>query len=218
MADEKYFSQYGQDIYLDEQVFNRRRGGFFLDIGANDGISYSNTFFFEKFREWSGICVEPHPSAFAKLKENRKCTVVNFGVNKVEELLEFVKIEGYAEMLSGLKDKYASDHIKRIENEMAVHKGNYEVIEVQCKRIESILNENSVSVVDYCSIDIEGGEVEALESVDLKIYDIKVLSVENNYYGKSLRKFLEKFNYKLLRTIKCDEIYGKRKSWFRFLS
>lgn len=214
MIDE-YFSQYGQDRFLDEKVFNHRRGGFFLDIGANDGVTYSNTYFFEKFRGWSGICVEPHPHAFAKLKENRKCTVINFGINKAEELLEFVKIEGYCEMLSGLKDNYNVDHLKRIENEIAVHKGSYEVINIPCKRIDTILNEHRISNIDYCSIDIEGGEFEALESVDLQKYEIRVLSIENNYFGNKLNRYLKKFGYRHLRTVKCDEIYDKRKPWYR---
>jgi FkbM family methyltransferase len=217
MVDE-YYSQYGQDRYLDEQIFCRARNGFFLDVGANDGITYSNTCFFEKFRGWSGICIEPHPSAFSKLKKNRACDVLNVGVNKVEGILEFVKIEGYAEMLSGLKDKYDADHLKRIENEIAVHKGNYEVINIVCKRIDTILRENKVSNIDYCSIDIEGGEIEALESIDLNSWEINVMTIENNYFGNKLRMYLKKFGYKLLRTVECDELYRKRNPLYRFFS
>jgi len=214
MTDE-YNSQYGQDRFLDEQVFRKARNGFFVDVGANDGISYSNTYFFEKFRDWSGICIEPHPSAFFKLKKNRTCSVINVGVNKEEGVLEFVKIEGYAEMLSGLKITYDEDHIRRINNELALHKGSVETIEISCKRIDSILKEQNVAVVDYCSIDIEGGEIDALQSVDLKAHEIRILSIENNYFGDKIKKYLAQFNYKLIRTVKCDEIYQKNKSWFR---
>lgn len=213
---EKYYSQYGQDKYLDTVIFKGLRGGFFLEIGANDGITYSNTYFFETYRAWNGICVEPHPSAFSKLKANRKCRSINSGVSNKEGDLEFVKIEGYAEMLSGLKDKYDKEHLLRIESEIKVHGGSKETILVPCRRLDTILKENEVEKIDYCSIDIEGGELEILDSIDLRNDIIRVISIENNYYGKKIKNYLQKFNYKQFTTIKCDEIYVKKKSIFSF--
>jgi hypothetical protein len=50
-----WFSQAGQDKFLDEQVFAGRRNGFFLDVGGYVGVTGSNTLFFELFRNWDGI-------------------------------------------------------------------------------------------------------------------------------------------------------------------
>jgi hypothetical protein len=55
----KYFSQYKQDEFLDKVLFKKKQNGFFIEIGAHDGISFSNSFFFEKNRSWEGICIEP---------------------------------------------------------------------------------------------------------------------------------------------------------------
>ncbi|MDR2406522.1 MAG: FkbM family methyltransferase [Bacteroidales bacterium] len=63
----KRYFQYYQDFLIDF-LFKKKRNGIFLDIGANDGISFSNTYRFEKFRNWTGICIEPHPEIFEKLK------------------------------------------------------------------------------------------------------------------------------------------------------
>lgn len=54
----EYYSQFGQDKFLDQKIFKGKNSGFFLEIGADDGVRYSNTYFFEKFRGWQGICIE----------------------------------------------------------------------------------------------------------------------------------------------------------------
>lgn len=205
-----YYSQDGQDKYLDS-LFKEKRNGFFVEVGANDGITFSNTYFFERQRDWKGICIEPHPSAFAKLKLNRKGVLINGCVSKTEKEFEFLKIDGYAEMLSGLVEKYDPSHLIRIERELAEHGGEKEVVKVQGMSLDSILKNNNVSQVDYCSIDTEGGEIEILESANLVENEISVISIENIYYGASVEKYLKKYRYKRIATIGADEIYKKRK-------
>ena len=63
----RFYSQVGQDRFLLENFFRGRRGGVFLDIGAYDGETLSNTLFFEKTMGWTGLCVEPLPSAASRL-------------------------------------------------------------------------------------------------------------------------------------------------------
>ncbi|WP_366915497.1 FkbM family methyltransferase [uncultured Gelidibacter sp.] len=81
----KYNSQYKQDRFLDTTVFNAKRNGFFIDIGAHDGISLSNSFLFEKHRAWKGICIERNPKVFSKLEKNRSSTSLNICVGEVNE-------------------------------------------------------------------------------------------------------------------------------------
>jgi hypothetical protein len=56
--------------------FNKQRGGFFIDVGANDGITESNTFDLENNYDWRGICIEPHPVAYAKLTINTPIAII----------------------------------------------------------------------------------------------------------------------------------------------
>lgn len=54
----KYKSQYSQDKFLNENFFKNKKNGVFIDIGAHDGITMSNSFFYEKQLGWDGLCVE----------------------------------------------------------------------------------------------------------------------------------------------------------------
>ena len=54
-----YYSQIQQDFLLDTVVFHGLRNGTFVDVGANDGVSLSNTLTFERDRGWTGLCIEP---------------------------------------------------------------------------------------------------------------------------------------------------------------
>lgn len=69
------FSQYYQDKAIDFAL-NRKQNGIFLDIGAHDGVSLSK-YFFERNRNWTGLCIEPIPEVFRLLQSNRRCSVRN---------------------------------------------------------------------------------------------------------------------------------------------
>jgi FkbM family methyltransferase len=202
-----YFSQCQQDKYLNENIFVGIENGIFLDIGAHDGISLSNTYFFEKYKNWTGICVEPIPEVFEKLLSNRKCTCVNACVSHYTGKTMFKQIEGYSEMLSHQLDYRDLRHERRIENEINIYGGNIKLIEIDCYTLEDLLKNYSLNKIDYCSLDIEGGEFEILKTINYNLVDIDVFSVENNYLGNKLREFMESVGYKLIDVLDWDEIY-----------
>src|ERR1700754_3325813 len=131
-----YHSQYNQDRFLDEVVFNRKKNGYFLDIGAHDGKTLSNTYVFEKERGFRGICFEPNPKVFAELKGNRQCTLINKGVGKKNGKVEFMAIEGYAEMLSGVIENFDPAHLSRIDDDLKVKGGQKKIIEIEIVRLD----------------------------------------------------------------------------------
>ena len=55
------YSQWGEDIFLYDNYFGDIQNGTFVELGALDGVLYSNTKFFEDTLNWSGILIEPHP-------------------------------------------------------------------------------------------------------------------------------------------------------------
>lgn len=83
----KYYSQYKQDEILNNQIFRNFRNGVFLDIGAHDGETLSNSLFFEEELGWSGICFEQIPEIFEKLKQRRKIVVDNLSADNEEFLI-----------------------------------------------------------------------------------------------------------------------------------
>ena len=69
--------------------------------------------------------------------------------------------------------------------------------------------------IDYLSIDIEGGEMELLDSIDFKKYNIKVISVENNSPEKlNFKEFFDKKNFNYFDRVGQDEIFYN-KNYFK---
>lgn len=206
MNDEKYFSQIGQDKFVDD-FFKGKRDGIFVDIGAHDGISGSNTAFFEKFRNWKGICVEPGPEEFKKLQEIRTSINLNCCVSNYSGKSEFTYIEGYSNMLSGLSESYIDSHLSRIDNEIKHYGGKVHKLEMSVFTLQEILEQHGVLEIDYCSIDTEGTEYNIVKSIDFEKTKIKLFSIENNYGDDDVKNFLETKGYVLLTKLQWDDIF-----------
>ena len=205
-----YVSQCGQDKFIVEEVFAGKRGGTFVDVGAHDGCSFSNTYFLERYLNWSGIAVEPMPLAFEKLSKNRNCIKINGCVAGEKGRARFWLIEGYSEMLSGLAEKYDYRHLNRIERELLQYGGRMEEIDVACFRFNDLVFNNELRNIDYVSIDVEGAEYEILSGIDFGSLDINVFSVENNYKDYRIPKLMKANGYKMVAVI-CDEFYVKNR-------
>ncbi|MDP3889520.1 MAG: FkbM family methyltransferase [bacterium] len=211
-AHAKYYSQCQQDKFINEFFFKNKKNGVFVDIGAHDGMSFSNTYFFESELGWHGICIEPLPEIFSQLQKNRKCICINGCISNKSGEAQFLKVGGPCEiqMLSGLLEKYDPRHVNRIKRELASCGGMATIISVPCFTINEILKKYNTFHIDYLSIDTEGGELDILKSIDFDTFDIKIIDVENNYNDPEFRNFLEKKGYTYVTTLAWqDEIYAK---------
>lgn len=214
----KYYSQpcSGQDKYLNEQIFKGKRNGVFIDVGAHDGVTYSNTYFFEQELAWSGLCVEPVPTLFQKLEKNRGCICVQGCISDKNCKSQFLAVTSaidteYTEMLSGLVDMYDERHLQRIDKELALFGGTKEILEIECYRLDDLLKFYNIAHVDYLSIDVEGAEMLVLKSIDFSNVDIDVITIENNYDTKDIENFLKAKGYTRLKKLAGDEVYTKNK-------
>ena len=212
--DFEYYSQPGfaQDRFLNEHVFHSKTNGTFVDIGAHDGKTFSNTYFFEKYLGWTGIAIEPLSGPYEKLKATRKCVCINAAVASKKGVSAFLSAHGYAEMLSGLTATYDPQHLQRLKNEIATHGGSYEIANIPTVRLNDILEEKNIKIVDYLSIDTEGSELEILQSIDYEKYEINAISVENNYNDTRMKSFLESKGFVLIAHLDVDEIYTRSSS------
>jgi FkbM family methyltransferase len=207
--DNQYYSQYKQDNILDNVIFKNKRGGVFLDIGANDGITLSNTFFLEKSRGWTGLCVEPLPSIFEKLKGNRSCVVENCAASDITRKDILMEISGYSEMLSGLKSSYNKQHLSRINDEMEKYGGERKEIEIDCINVNELLNKHKLKRIDYFSIDTEGSELKILKAINFNDFKIDVITVEANYKKERIKIKLWLFwkGYKYITNLGNDMLF-----------
>jgi FkbM family methyltransferase len=176
-----YYSQVDQDRILNELVFCGMRNGVFVDVGAHDGISLSNTLFFERELGWTGVCIEPNPDVFTRLKINRSASCLGIAIGNEEGKLPFIKGEGYAQMLSGLSQSMDSRHIERIKRATKKYDASYSMMEVSVRSLAPVLAELRISEIHYLSIDTEGNEADVLASINFETVMIHVITVEANY-------------------------------------
>ena len=208
---EKYTSQAGQDKMIKKNFFDGKKNGFFIEIGAYDGISGSNCYHFERFLNWDGIAIEPSNIQFEKLKKNRKCKVLNNAISDEVKEVEFIEVTEGLTQMSGINDSSFERNFKIISNNQASKTNS---IKLKTITFDEIVPKNKD--IDYLSIDIEGGEMNLLKSIDFKTNSIKVISVENNIpKEQNLKNFFEEINFTYLDRIGQDEIFYNRQ-YFKF--
>lgn len=177
----KFFSQHGQDQFVLDNFFRGRRGGVFVDVGAYDGEKFSNTLFFERSMGWTGLCVEPLPSAFAKLRLIRRTICEQVCVSDFDGEAEFVETEAGVDekMLSGLANTFDARHVTRLQKQATTRISR----RVPVTRLSSLLARHALYDIDFCSVDTEGAELSILSELDLQRFKIKVFTIESNYEG-----------------------------------
>ena len=200
----EYFSQFGQDRFIDQHVFRGLTGGTFVEIGAFDGITHSNTYFFEKYRGWSGICIEPNPAQWDLLRQNRsaKCRQVCIG-DRVETV-SFRVVDGPdgAGMLSGRADQSDAKIAELAKREG----GNVHTIEVPSTTLSRVLSEEGISRVDYISIDAEGHDFVILRSLDWNLKPACISMEATNKDYLPVRRYLSRIGYRIAEKLEADFI------------
>ena len=201
-----FFSQAGQDRVVDETL-NAKTGGVFVDIGGYDGVTGSNTLFFETFRKWSGIVVEPAPTQLRLAKAARSMPCLGYAVAGQAGTSDFLEVtSGYTQM-SGFLDSYNPDLLKRVRDN-PLHK---EVIHtLDMKTLGSILDEEGLREIDFLSLDVEGGEMGILESFPFDRFDVTMWSIENNTQSSDIPTLMRDNGYDLVEFAGVDDIFRKR--------
>ena len=139
-----YYSQIGQDEYYINNIINNKKNGIFLDIGAHDGITLSNTYYLESILGWKGICVEPNPEIFQKCKKNRKSIICNKAIyEKSNVIINFIipcegNVEGGLEQLGGIEGKIRE---KSLYNDFKHEYSKIKTIQVNTININDLLDQ-----------------------------------------------------------------------------
>lgn len=208
-----YFSQLGEDKLLDEKYFKGKRDGFFIELGAMDGVTYSNTLFFEQQLGWSGILIEPQTYMYESLVANRpNCYNFNYAISKIEGEVLFTG--NYA--LGGI-DSTMTDKHKKIWN----LEGDGHSYMVKSKPIRDVIKDVPIQEVDLFSVDVEGGELDVLETFDWNIpVKIVLIEIQEHDYDKDneIRNFLKRKNFAFSESVPCSEIWVNRRSEYANLS
>jgi FkbM family methyltransferase len=200
----KSTSQLGQDLWVLEKS-DYKRHGFFVEFGATDGVLLSNTYLLENSFNWKGICAEPNPRFFEKLKINRNCTISDACISgETGKDVTFI----LAEEFGGISDYIGRD--KHFEKRAAYEKEGNVII---CKTIslnDFLLDNKAPKRIDYLSIDTEGNEFEILENFPFQEWDIRLLTVEHNFtiQREIIFKLMTSHGYKRVES-QWDDWYFK---------
>ena len=168
------YSQIGQDLRV-IQTYNNKEDGFFIEIGASDGINLSNTYLLETKYKWKGICCEPVPNKFKELVNNRPNSICySEAVFNQSGLSLNFDIANNFDLLSGI-----SEYIDAYKSTVDKNKTS---IKVQTISLLDVLEKsNAPKFIEYMSIDTEGSELEIIKNFDFEKYTFGLIDIEHNY-------------------------------------
>jgi FkbM family methyltransferase len=185
-------SQLGQDLWALARS-DYKRNGFFVEFGATDGVLLSNSYLLERDFDWTGICAEPNPRMYAKLQENRRCTLTDACIGpRTGEEVTFVAADVY-----GGIEKWAFEDSHADKREAYRRKGD--VLTMTTISLNDLLVKlGAPRAIDYLSIDTEGSEYEILSTFPFSEWQVRLITVEHNYSSnrEPIRQLLEGFGYR----------------------
>ena len=166
------YSQGGQDVYV-TNILREKRDGYFVEVGAYDGFTISNTYLLEKNYGWKGICIEATPYRIQDLKNNRPNAICIETAVFSESNLELDFTTTPIDILNVITE-YAEIAVDFLNQ-------NGQIIKVSTKTLTDILIENNAPEnIDYLSIDTNGSEFKVLEGLDFTKYKFNVITVKNS--------------------------------------
>jgi FkbM family methyltransferase len=155
-------------------------GGFFVEAGANDGFTQSNTYWLERFRGWRGILIEPMPVYVEECRRERPGTpVVHAALVPAEHDGETVRMQ-FGDLMSTVHGAHGNAAAEREWVGPGLVLGwrdPYEA-DVPARTLSSILDEHGAPEVDLLSLDVEGYEPQALRGLDLDRHAPRWIVVE----------------------------------------
>jgi FkbM family methyltransferase len=209
----QFYSQHGEDYLLWQVLGVERSHGYFVDVGAFDGIHLSNSYSFER-AGWSGICVEAHPGFFPHLQANRpgsRCVhaacVENTAAGTAAFLTEPLGL------LSGIKADKTSGMERRYANRGMTFPG-FTRIEVPSMTLTGILREaNAPRHMDFLSLDVEGTEPQVLAALDQAEFAFRIIVTEANTAEglAETRGLLEARGYVFARSLGVNHVFASNK-------
>lgn len=193
----------GQDLEV-LNYYNNKENGFFIEIGANDGIELSNTYLLEKHYNWKGICAEPIPDKFKLLCNNRPNSFCcdNAVYNESDKKVIF-DIANNCDFLSGIQENIDC-------HKESVNVNKTEIIVTTITLNDLLDKANAPLFIEYLSLDTEGSELEILKSVDFNKYKFGLIDVEHNYVEprrSDIKNLLLSNGYEYIKENHWDDSY-----------
>jgi len=193
------YAQHSEDLVMLE-IFGEVNK--FIDIGANDGYTCSNTFLFA-LRGAEGLLFEPTSSMFTRLSAlygwERSMICINEGLSNVEDTV-LIKSDGLLSYISSTQDeglkKLLSSYYKKdlVSEEILVKPLNFWL---DCYP--------NFKQCDFVSLDVEGHELYVLQGIDFTLFQTNCFIIETHAQGDSIQWMHQ--DYKLIDQLLSQNSY-----------
>lgn len=187
--------------------------GTFVDIGAYDGLSLSNTHYFYK-RGWQGVNLEPHPENYAQLCINQPHAInLNLAVGETPEYESRIWTAPGKPVVTGynLPQWY-------VDSEVPGGKAGLVPMTVTRSTLTTILDAAHVDKVDYLSLDVDGTELDVLKGLDLSRWRPRLMIIEYNHVFGEMSEYLTKWGYHLARWNTINAFYTSSREDMRIVA
>lgn len=148
------------------------RKGFFVEVGAGDAVRLSNTYYFEKQKQWDGLLIEPNPQYYQALRELRSVRLdTRAAFSRSGERRDFLDVQ---------TDRALSTLVGYEDGDR--HERDGDICRVETVTLNDAFEQHGVpDDIQFMSIDTEGSELEVLAGLDLNRYTIGFLAIEHNF-------------------------------------
>lgn len=204
----KSWSQQLEDVYIFNQLqipFDTSIKDYWLvEVGALDGITYSNTLMFENEFGLRCLLIEPDPISFRKLEKNRTksvCVECAITTTSGEELFL-----GGGNAVGGIKNTISESHNDRFK-ELLTNQ-----FKVKTNPLSKITKELGIQNIYLLSIDCEGGDLEVIKSIDFDSVDIEIIIIETGENEESISQILISKGFILDRKLFGNQIWRTNNS------
>lgn len=175
-------------------------GGYYIELGANDGLRQSNSFYFEKYRGWHGLLIEPDRSNYEKCRENRAAHNAIYCAACVSFDYPHKQVQLYYSDLMTTPVGLESDINDACEH---AHKGErflardnpVRLIEAEARTLDALLVDcEAPATIDLLSLDVEGAEIEVLKGINFSHFVFRAIVIESRSF-EAIEAYLKQRQY-----------------------
>lgn len=187
-----------QEEGLVRQFFAGGAPGFFVEVGANEPKTESQSFHLEQ-EGWTGVLIEPQPDLAAKLRAQRKAVVCEVACSSPERAGTTMRL-------------YVAGAFSSFDPRLAVTGVRPEkAIDVPVRTLDAVLREaGAPHPLDLLSVDVEGHELEVLAGFDFAYWRPRLILLEDHVTSLDKHAYLTRAGYRLIRRTGLNGWYVPR--------
>ena len=186
------------------------RKGIYVELGALDGVTFSNTKAFEAAFNYTGVLIEADPRTAPKLNITRSRNInINSAICSNQGEMHYV----YKSAVGGIWELMADSFKKRWHPDLYAHPEQVDTLpKVQCMPLRDIFAALKLDRVDFFSLDVEGGELSVLETIDFTKITFDIIIVEQDMHNPTknydVAQLLVKNKYYMIERIGSNDVFA----------